>query len=346
MLILGIESSCDETAAAVVEDGIRVKSSIVSSQIDIHAVFGGVVPEVAARAHLGSIYPIVQEALREADVGLDDIGAVAVTQGPGLVGSLLVGVSFAKGLAAAAGKPLIPVEHVHAHLHGALLGLKEPIDSDVFPCLALVISGGHTNLYYMPDPITFRLIATTIDDACGECFDKVAKILGQAYPGGPKIELLAKQGDSGKYPMPHMVQEKARLDFSYSGLKTHMLNLQRREGSFNESELADVAASFQAEALGQLVRKLKTATVLYSDAKSLVVAGGVAANQTFRKMVVDQLPLPAYFPDLKYCSDNAAMISAFAWHLYRSESDKGVFQAPFNWDVYSRYDFPKYLVES
>lgn len=337
-LILGIETSCDETAAAVVEDGRRALSSIVASQIAIHQRFGGVVPEIAARAHLQAIDLIVKEALSEAKVGMDEIDAIAITQGPGLIGALLVGISYAKGLAYAAKKPLIPVNHVEAHVHGAILGIDASED-DLYPCLALVVSGGHTNIYYMADPTSFELMAYSIDDACGESFDKVAKLFSLGYPGGPVIEKLARGGRPEAISMPRMMEQKDKLLFSYSGLKTYMVNLrQRYANGIAEQELQDLAAAFQEEALGQLVRKLETAYQQQPKARSILVAGGVAANLRFRQMVQERLKVPAYFPQLRFCSDNAAMIAALGYqHWAKSPSDESF--RDLNWDAFSRYRF-------
>jgi N6-L-threonylcarbamoyladenine synthase len=333
--ILGIETSCDETAAAIVEDGRVVRSSIVLSQIDIHQRFGGVVPEVAARAHLKVIDAIVDEALQKAGCNLKDVDAIAVTQGPGLIGALLVGIAYAKGLALASGIPLIPVNHVEAHVHGALLGLEERTE-DLFPSLALVVSGGHSNIYSMKGPSDFELMAYSIDDACGESFDKVAKLFGLGYPGGPVIERLAREGVAARVPMPKMMEQKDKLLFSYSGLKTFMVNLRNRK-ALSGQELNDAAAAFQEEALGQLVRKLEAASKMRS-ARCLLVAGGVAANQRFRALVKERLSIPAYFPLLSYCSDNAAMIAALGYHHFASAQDKSEFY-DLGWDAFSRYRF-------
>lgn len=334
MLILGIESSCDETAAAVVEDGRVVKSSLIASQIQTHQLFGGVVPEIAAREHLKKIDPIVRQALVDAGVTLRDIDAIAVTQGPGLIGALLVGVSYAKGLAIASGKPLVPVNHVHAHVHGAFLGLKiEP--QELFPCLAMVVSGGHTNLYFMTSPTHFELLATSIDDACGECFDKVAKIMGLGYPGGPAVERLAANGDPSVYPMPRMVSQKSRLAYSYSGLKTHMVNLwQREKEHISEQNRADLCAAFQEEALHQIVRKFGTALELRPETKSILIAGGVAANKRFRQMMQEKISRPACFPELRFCSDNAAMIAALGYFEFKQNKHPNQV-----WDAFSRYQY-------
>lgn len=345
MIVLGIESSCDETAVAIVKNGHEVLSSKIASQVNVHRVFGGVVPEVAAREHLTAIQPLFAEAVAEAKIEPADIDLIGVTQGPGLIGALLVGVSFAKGLASYLAKPLMPVDHVHAHVHGALLGLEESlIDEHVFPCLSLVVSGGHTNLYYMDSPTSFELMASTLDDACGECFDKVAKILGLPYPGGPKIEVLARNGNPSAVSMPTMVSEKQKMMFSYSGLKTHMLNFVEKQGSLSESECADLCASFQEEALGQLVRKLKQAVQIKgSNVKSVLIAGGVAANKRFREMVHSELKISSFFPKLTYCVDNAAMIAALAWHEYNIDKNDQQLLMNHDWDAYSRYRFEKVI---
>ncbi len=337
MLVMGIESSCDETAISVLRDGKEVLSSNVYSQIETHKVFGGVVPEVAAREHLKIIHKLAIRTLEDAKVTIEDIDAIAVTRGPGLVGALLVGISYAKGLAMATKKPLIPVNHVHAHVHGALLGVDASND-EIFPCLALVISGGHSNIYFMESPTDYELMAYTIDDACGESFDKVAKLFGLGYPGGPRIEKLAQQGDENAFKMPRMVEQKSKLYFSYSGLKTFMVNLKKKHDSeLNEDMIADMCASFQKEALGQLVRKTKSC-LTHKRVKSILVAGGVAANKKFKEYVSKDIPVPCYFPNLAYCSDNAAMIAGLGYYI---AIEKGLDNKDFynyGWDAFSRYD--------
>ncbi len=342
MLVLGIESSCDETALALVRDGVEVVGSLVASQVTVHAKFGGVVPEVAAREHLKVIAPMFRQLLDSSKVRPTDIDLVAVTQGPGLIGAILVGVAYAKGVALALERPLIPVDHVHAHIHGAMLGVSGTEELE-FPCLALVVSGGHTNLYLMRSPVHFKLLACSIDDACGECFDKVAKLLELGYPGGPRIEALASHGREGAVAMPRMVSQRSRLEFSYSGLKTFMANYLRQSGQMTDQAKADLCASFQAEALGQIVRKVQEAEKLYPEAKSVLVAGGVAANQRFRQLMSEHVGLPAYFPKLDYCSDNAAMIAAYGYHIYQSKPDDRAAWLSHDWDAYSRYDFAKAL---
>ncbi len=339
MIVLGIESSCDETAVAVLEDHALL-SSIVASQIDRHRPFGGVVPEIAAREHLSSIDFIVTQALAESGKKLSDIDLIAVTRGPGLVGSLLVGVTYAKALAFSLDKPLIPVDHVKAHVHGALLGVKRP-PSEIFPALSLVVSGGHCNFYHMASPTSFELIGFTLDDSCGECFDKVAKMLGLAYPGGPVIESLAKSGNPSQFPMPRAMSGNRGIRFSYSGLKTHVAGLiaSRKESIQSDKiMLADLCAGFQEEALGQIVRMIEKAYDLYPSVRSVLIAGGVAANQRLRDLVQNsRIGGRGLFPAPKYCTDNAAMIAESGRYFY---SDAATCRTEdLNWDVYARYPF-------
>ncbi|MBI2603475.1 MAG: tRNA (adenosine(37)-N6)-threonylcarbamoyltransferase complex transferase subunit TsaD [Deltaproteobacteria bacterium] len=336
MKILGIESSCDETALALVEDGRKVLSTNLTSQ-DVHTLYGGVIPEIAAREHLRMIHPLYKKTLADADMSPEDIDAIAVTQGPGLIGALLVGVSFAKGLATTLRKPLIPVNHVHAHVHGALLGIPENIRrEELFPSLALVVSGGHTHLYFMNTPMQFQLLASSQDDACGECFDKVAKLLGLGYPGGAAIEALAREGDETKVVMPKMMDEKEQMAFSYSGLKTHVLYLiQKEQLPIPSQRRKDICAAFQKEAIGQIVRKLQTAHSLHPNVRSIIVSGGVAANHYFRQAVKEACPIPSYFPDQKYCSDNAAMIATYAWFRYRNSTSEQFHNL--DWDAFAKY---------
>jgi N6-L-threonylcarbamoyladenine synthase len=337
MLILGIESSCDETALALVRDGNQVLGSLVASQVDTHAKWGGVIPEIAAREHLNSIQFMHDQLLSETHTSLADIDAIAVTQGPGLVGCLLVGASFAKGLAQSASKILIPVNHVHAHVHGALLGIDAPHDQ-VFPTLALVVSGGHTNLYYMSTPLSFELLAHTIDDACGESFDKVGKMMGLPYPGGPQVEILATKGKAGVVAMPRMVERKSQLMFSYSGLKT-AVSLAIKNAPIKQNEMSDIAYAFQEEAFGQIIRKLKQAATTRPGAKSIIVAGGVAANRRFKTLLAESIKIPTWFPPQRFCSDNGAMIAAMAYYQWSQEGTKH----QLDWDVFSRYPFEHFI---
>ena len=338
-LILGIESSCDETALALVQDQ-KVLCSLVSSQIEDHKKFGGVIPEIAARKHLETLPHLFSELLEESGISVNEIDLIAVTRGPGLVGALLVGCSFAKGLALSLGKPIIPVNHVHAHVHGALISLSKDLkkEKELFPSLSLVISGGHTNIFYMSSPTSFELVAQSLDDACGECFDKVGKMLGLPYPGGPIIEKKALAGDPKKFPMPKMMAKSKKLDFSYSGLKTHVFYLLKSNPDLTEQDKADVCASFQDNAFEQITRRLKQASKKYPDLKSFLVAGGVAANKRFRFLLESNLDHPVFFPKLDYCSDNAAMVAAYAEALHLDESTKQSSQSfDYNFDVSSRY---------
>ena len=330
MLILGIETTCDETSAAVVRDGRDVLSNVVSSQIDLHAKFGGVVPEVAARAHLETLNAIIDEALEMAGVKnpRDDIAAVAVANCPGLIGCLLVGTATAKGFAFAWDKPLVGVNHVQAHLYSVLLQdnstSNAPVSDVPFPAVGLVMSGGHSSLYHVRAFDQLQRIGQTQDDAVGEAFDKVAAILQLGYPGGPLIDKLAMTGDPHaiKFPLSHL--EKDSLNFSFSGLKTAVLyhvngkkGRERDASALSEQQKADVAASFQRTAAQMLVEKLRRAANRY-DTRSLIVGGGVSANTAIRKAVLDlaqELRIPAFIPPMRYCTDNAAMIAGLAHPL-------------------------------
>lgn len=322
-LILGIETTCDETSAAVMENGRRVLSNVVSSQIDLHAKFGGVVPEVAARAHLESLNQIVGEALERADVkdAANEIDAVAVANCPGLIGCLLVGTAAAKGFALAWGKPLVGVNHVQAHLYSVLLDSAAQVE---FPAVGLVMSGGHSSLYQVKAFDELLRIGQTLDDAVGEAFDKVAAILMLGYPGGPLIDQLAKSGDPHaiKFPVSHL--EKDSLNFSFSGLKTsvlyHVNGKQGRERdatSLSEQQKANVAASFQRVAAEMLVEKIRRAVHRF-ETRSIIVGGGVSANTAIRAAVVklgDELKVNVFIPPMRYCTDNAAMIAGLAYPL-------------------------------
>ena len=315
MLILGIESSCDETAAAVVRDGNEILSSIISSQIDLHRPYGGVVPELASREHLENIDPIVREALAKAGVEASDIDGIAVTNGPGLIGSLLVGVSYAKALAYGLGIPFIGVNHIEGHFYSVIFE-NPPIE---FPALALIVSGGHTNLFYVPEEGKYKLISRTRDDAAGEAFDKIAKMLGLGYPGGPAIERLARSGDPKKIKFPIAKISDGRPDFSFSGLKTAVSRYLRENELVPTSdggEIAqwtiDVAAGVQESIVRSLVRTMEKAAIELSP-KTLIVAGGVACNEALRtasKAVATKLGIPVYFPTKHLSTDNAAMIAA------------------------------------
>jgi N6-L-threonylcarbamoyladenine synthase len=302
LLILGLETSCDETAAALV-DGGEVRSNVVSSQADLHARFGGVVPEVASRRHLELVLPVIREALDEAGAELDHLDAVAVTQGPGLIGALLVGLSAAKALAWARGLPLVPVNHLHGHVASLYLE-PEPLEP---PFLCLLASGGHTLLVDVPEPGAFRPVGTTLDDAAGEAFDKGARLLGLGYPGGVEIDRLAREGDPDAFDFP--VARVPGLDFSFSGVKTALLYEVRGLGERLEERRADLAASYQRAIVRALVERTLEAAA-QTGADRLAVAGGVAANSELRASLPD-----AKAPPLALCTDNAAMIASAARYV-------------------------------
>jgi N6-L-threonylcarbamoyladenine synthase len=297
-MILGIETSCDETAAALVTAEGEVRASVVSSQADLHARFGGVVPEVASRRHLELVSPVVQEALGRAEVTLDDVEAVAVTQGPGLVGALLVGLSAAKALAWARALPLVPVDHLHGHVASLYLA-PDPVEP---PFLCLLASGGHTLLLDVRDHSGYRVLGTSIDDAAGEAFDKGARLLGLGYPGGPALDRLARAGDPEAFSFP--VARVGGLDFSFSGLKTALLYATRQLGSELESRRADLAASYQRAIVRALVERTQGAGE-QTGLETVAVVGGVAANSELRA----SLP-GARFAPMALCTDNAAMIAS------------------------------------
>jgi len=333
MLILGIESSCDETAAAVVEDGVRIRSSIVSSQVSTHAVYGGVVPELASRMHIEAIDPVVDQALDQAGVSLDDIGGIAATQGPGLIGALLVGFSYAKALAWARNLPLAGVNHLEAHICSLQL-LDQPPG---FPCIALVVSGGHTNIYHVKGPGAFTLMGQTRDDAAGEAFDKVAKMMGLSYPGGPAIEALAKNGDPEKIKFPRSMLKKGNFDFSFSGLKSavarHLHENPDMGPDISQGQHAHVAAGFQMAVIDVLCTKL-IAAARDKNCSDIGIAGGVSANQTFVDILskrADRHKIKVFSPPLSLCGDNAAMIAARGWEMIRDNQVCGLGD-----DVYSR----------
>jgi N6-L-threonylcarbamoyladenine synthase len=308
MNVLGIESSCDETSAAVLADGRRILSNVVASQDSVHAPYGGVVPELASRRHLEVIVPVVGKALDDAGVKLADLDGIAVTHGPGLVGSLLVGCSLAKALAYARGLPLVGVNHLEGHIFAAFLEDTVP----AYPFLALVVSGGHTALYAVPNPLRYTLVGQTRDDAAGEAFDKVAKLLGLGYPGGPIIERTAASGDAMAIDFPLAQMTDQAPDFSFSGIKTSVSLYVKRYGPLSPASVADVAASFQATVVKMLVRKtLKAALRL--GIKRIVLTGGVAANGALRGALVSgaaERGVSVHVPGRRLCTDNAAMIAA------------------------------------
>ena len=322
MRLLAIETSCDETAAAVLEDGRHVLSSVIASQIAVHAPFGGVVPEIASRHHLENICPVIEQAMADAGASFPTLDAVAVTQGPGLVGALLVGVEVAKGIAFMFGKPLVPVHHIAGHIEAPFLsGGEVPL-----PALALVVSGGHTSLFEVPERGRYVLLARTRDDAAGEAFDKVAKLLGLGYPGGPAIDRIARLGNDRAHDFTVARLKDGSADFSFSGLKTAILYHVRREGiapvadpADPPAQVRDLAASFQRAAVSALVRRLKE-TALARRPRSLLVTGGVAANTRLRaeaKVTAEELGLPLFIPPIALSTDNAAMIGAAGFVNYQ-----------------------------
>lgn len=331
MRVLGIESSCDETAASVVEDGRRLLSNVVHSQIDIHAQYGGVVPEVAARSHIEMINPVINRALSEAGCSWDDIDAIAVTYAPGLVGSLLVGTLAARTLALLHNKLLYPIHHVEAHVYANFIveqtntELTLPSRQPAFPMLALIVSGGHSQLVLFRDHGDYTLLGQTQDDAVGEAFDKVAKMLGLPYPGGPSVAKAALHGDPKRYKLPK-AKVKGDYDFSFSGLKTAVLRALQYEigedftfpshelpARLTDAQKADFAASFQYTAIETLVDKAEKAYKEYNPA-SVIIAGGVAANQELRSQLSSRLPLAIEYAPMQLCTDNAAMIACLGYY--------------------------------
>ena len=327
--ILGIETSCDETAAAVVTDGRLIESNVVASQVDIHRRYGGVFPEVASRQHILSINPVVEEALREADVAGEELDAVAVTYGPGLAGSLLVGVNMAKGLAWGWGLPLLGINHLEAHIYGNWLVPGPPPE---FPLICLIVSGGHTELVLMEDHGRYRRLGGTLDDAAGEAFDKVGRLLGLPYPGGPAIQQAARDGTSTAFKLPR-ARLRGTYDFSFSGLKTAVLRIVQKyhpeagrkpyKAGASEPALvralpvADLAASFQAAVVDVLVDKTCRAAEEF-EVKTVLLAGGVAANERLRAEMAQRCPVLVRYPPLSLCTDNGAMVAGLGFFRYRA----------------------------
>ncbi len=314
--ILGIETSCDETAASVLEDGNKVLSNIVATQVELHAKFGGVFPEVASREHIKTIYAIVEQALEEAHVSVQELDAIAVTRGPGLAGSLVVGMNMAKGLSLASGVPLIGINHLEGHLYSAWIpqensNFKEP----QFPVIALIVSGGHSSLILMQDHLTYTPLGRTLDDAAGEAFDKVARLLNLPYPGGPSIQKAAENGNKKAFQFPRAWLE-GTWNFSFSGLKTAVLRtLQELRADGRPIMIENLAASFQAAVVDVLYQKTLSAAREF-QAGSIVVAGGVSANQALRNAFLAQKEFPVNIPPLKLCTDNAAMIATAGYYRF------------------------------
>lgn len=315
--ILGIETSCDETAASVVEDGRVILSSLVASQADLHAQYGGVFPEVASRQHIQTIYPIVEQALYQAHLTLNDVDAIAVTRGPGLPGSLVVGLNVAKGLALGSQLPLIGVNHLEAHLYSAwLYDIDSPASPEPrFPLLALIVSGGHTELVLMENHLQYRRLGATLDDAAGEAFDKVARLIGLGYPGGPAIQKAAETGNPHAFDFPRAWLEET-WDFSFSGLKTAVMREVRSiEGRDQPLPVADLAASFQEAVVDVLVGKTLRAAEVFK-VSDILLAGGVSANHALRSTMQKRSPRPVHVPPIRLCTDNAAMIAGAGYYRF------------------------------
>lgn len=316
MNVLGIESTCDETAASVVVDGETILSQVVSSQIDLHNIYGGVVPELACRRHMEVIIPVIDKALVDANIGLDAIDLIAVSYGPGLEGPLLIGVNAAKGLAIAKNKPIVGVNHVEAHLYAALMGLKE---KPQFPVLGMVVSGGHTVIVKIDAIGSYRMIGSTVDDAAGEAFDKVAKLLGLPYPGGPQVEALALHGDSKRFALKGGRCKNNPFNFSFSGLKTAVMHAIKDAESIDETFKKDLCASFQRAVLADLLEKVQRAQK-ETGCNTLLLGGGVTNNQALRKYFADNAPgLRAIFPSLSLSLDNASMIAGLGYHVFQAK---------------------------
>lgn len=331
--ILGIETSCDETSVAVVDGGRTVRANLIATQFDLHAKFGGVVPEIASRAHLEILDPLIEEAMRVAGTTADDIDGIAVTSQPGLIGALLIGVTAAKALAWAWGKPLIGVNHIHAHATSAAMATG----GELWPAVALVVSGGHTSLYHVRDFDSIALLGATVDDAAGEAFDKVASILKLGYPGGPVVDRLAATGDAKSIRFPRTLFDANSLDFSFSGLKTavlyHVHGPGRTTGGLERlsaQNVADICASFSAAVVDVLVEKTLRA-VHREGVRTVVVGGGVAANSMLRTRLAERCAREAvalHITPPEFCTDNAAMIAALGYHLLqRGRSDNWTLSA-------------------
>jgi len=333
MYVLGIETTCDETSCSIVKDGREILSNVISSQIDLHAEYGGVVPELSCRRHVDVLIPVLKQCLQEADIPLSAIDLIAVAHGPGLIGALLIGLTSAKALALSTGKPFIGVNHVEAHLYAAVMSHHEPV---VYPCLGVVLSGGHTALVRMDDIGSYTLIAETIDDAIGEAFDKVAKMLDLPYPGGPQIEELAKKGNKALFSYKAGKVKGRPLDFSFSGLKTAVLySLKGQNNSLlthaplTEQDKADVSAAFQHVALNDVVDKAVAAADKFG-CKTLIFGGGVTNNKELRRLVAARAPhLQALWPSAGLSLDNAAMIAGLGYHHYlkRGQGDSLTLEA-------------------
>ncbi|MGW8113838.1 tRNA (adenosine(37)-N6)-threonylcarbamoyltransferase complex transferase subunit TsaD [Caproicibacterium sp. NSD3] len=323
MRILALESSCDETAAAVVEDGRKVLSSVIASQVEEHKLYGGVVPEIASRRHCEAVVPVTEQALEQAGMTLSEVDAIAVTYAPGLIGALLVGVNFAKGLCMASGKPLIPVHHLRSHIAANYLTSPELTP----PFLCLVVSGGHTHLVEVRDYTDLRVLGQTRDDAAGEAFDKAARAMGLPYPGGIELDRRAEEGNENAFRLPHPRVDGAPLDFSFSGLKTAVINLlHNAEQRGEEVNLTDLMASYR-KAVVDCLEENTVKAMEQTDSQKLVIAGGVSANRLLRRRlqsVSDKRHWQFYCPEIRYCGDNAAMVGAQAYYEYQAGHTAGL----------------------
>jgi len=330
--IFALESSCDETAAAVIEDGRRILSNVVASQVDLHARYGGIFPEIASRAHIEAVVPVIERAMWEAHVGFEDLNAVEVTSGPGLAGSLLVGVNAAKGLALGRNLPLIGVNHLEAHIYshwlevdseGAATTVATPDNGTLgFPLVVLIVSGGHTELILMKDHGDYEYLGGTLDDAAGEAFDKVGRLLGLPYPGGPAIQKAAQRGDPNAFRLPRAWLRES-YDFSFSGLKTAVLRVvENYEDDLQDGVQANLAASFQEAVVDVLSDKAANAAADFGT-KALLLCGGVSANLALRTRTVERVSVPVYYPPLSLCTDNAAMVGACAYRRFMAGERAG-----------------------
>ena len=335
MRVLGIESSCDETAAAVVENGRVIQSSVIASQVDLHAQFGGVYPELASREHVKAINATVKEALQQAHMGFGDLDGIAVTRGPGLAGSLVVGVNLAKGLALSTDLPIVGVNHLEGHLYSAWLyqAGSKPSPEPKLPLLALLVSGGHTELVLMRDHLQYEVLGGTSDDAAGEAFDKVARLLELGYPGGPSIQKAAMQGNSRAFNFP-VARLSEPWNFSFSGLKTAVLRtVEEFKSAHKTVPTADIAASFQAAVVRALFEKTIAAAREFK-AREIIVAGGVSANKTLREAFRSQTEFRVHIPHISLCTDNAAMIAAAGYrHFIADETSNLDFDVQANWSL-------------
>ncbi|MFV0339532.1 MAG: tRNA (adenosine(37)-N6)-threonylcarbamoyltransferase complex transferase subunit TsaD [Parachlamydiaceae bacterium] len=321
MYVLGIESTCDETAASVVRDGELILSQVVSSQIDLHNIYGGVVPELACRRHMEVIIPVIDKAMGDAKMAIEQIDLIAVSYGPGLVGPLLVGVNAAKGLAIAENKPIVGVNHVEAHLYAALMGLKEKPE---FPLLGMVVSGGHTVIVKVNALGSYERIGTTVDDAAGEAFDKVAKLLGLPYPGGPQVEALARNGDPKRFPLKGGRCKNNPYNFSFSGLKTAVMHAVQGAETIDQQFKCDLSASFQRAVLEDLLEKVLKAKEA-TGCSTLLLGGGVTNNQALRAFFPERAPeIRPIFPTRELSLDNASMIAGLGYHVFKERGPSSI----------------------